>query len=176
MTAVTTCTTEFAACAFGIAPNNVRNCTPSPASAGQYVISAATVAALGDQFFSGLGPQNQTFGPDSSVSAVMAQSAGVQSVLNNYYMTGQTSGLQGFGAPGYVSAGRNPVAQFVGSFRYSISPGAGGINLSLTNTTSFRSLFFDVGPQWARHTQFGVGVPMGNTHQTYNIFVPCKVG
>jgi hypothetical protein len=91
------------------------------------------------EFFSGIGAQDRTFGPDSSVPAVMAQSAGLQSVLNNYYMTGQTSGLYTFGGVGYAQAGANPVAQFVGSFRYTISPGAGGINLSLTNTTRFSS-------------------------------------
>jgi hypothetical protein len=99
------------------------------------------------EFFSGIGAQDRTFGPDSSVSAVMAQS------------------------------GANPVAQFVGSFRYTISPGAGGINLSHTNTISFRSLTYDIGSQWGRHTQYpGAGVPMGNTYQTYNIFAPCKAG
>ncbi len=59
------------------APNNGRNCTPSPASSGQYAMSATTVAALADQFFTGLGPQNVTFGADSAMSAVIAQSAGV---------------------------------------------------------------------------------------------------
>ena len=171
------CTTHFFASAFGIAPNNGRNCSAGPASAGQYAISSAAVAGMTGEFFSGIGAQDRTFGADSSVSAVMAQSAGVQSVLNNYYMTGQTSGLYSFGGVGYAQAGANPVAQFVGSFRYTISPGAGGINLSLTNTTSFRSLTYDVGPQWGRHTQYpGAGVPMGNTHQTYNIFAPCKAG
>jgi hypothetical protein len=95
----------------------------------------------------------------------MGQSAGVQDVLNNYYMTGQTSGLYTFGAAGAVSAGGNPVAQFVGSFRWSIS---GGV-LSLTNTTSFRSLTYDAGPQWQR-SSFGPG---GNTHQTYQIQLHC---
>ena len=80
-------------------------------------------------------------------------------------MTGQTSGLYSFGAVGYASAGANPVAQFVGSFRWSISGG----NLSLTNTTSFKSLTYDMGPQWQR-SSFS---PMGNTHQTYQIGVTC---
>ena len=127
------------------------------------------------EFASGIGAQDRTFDPQSSVSQVMAQSSGVQSVLNSYYMLGTTSGLYTFGAVGLASAGANSVAQFVGSFRYSITKTAGGINLSLTNTTSFRSLTFDAGPQWQRHTTYpGGGIPMGNTHQTYNIFVPCK--
>jgi hypothetical protein len=122
------------------------------------------------EFFSGLGPGNPTFDPNSATSQVMAQSGPVQEVLNSYYMTGQTSGLYTFGGPGLVSAGGNPVAQFVGSFRWSITPGNGGINLSLTNTTSFRSLTYDVGPQWQRGSW---PTPMGNTHQTYNITATC---
>jgi len=154
----------------GPAANNGRNCTPSPASAGQYVAATAQVAAMTSEFFSGLGPGNLTFGPGSSTSQVMAQSGPVQDVLNSYYMTGQTSGLYTFGGSGYVAAGGNPVAQFVGSFRWSSAPGNGGISLSLTNTTSFRSLTYDMGPQWQR----GSFPPMGNTHQTYNITAKCQ--
>ena len=158
-------------------PNNGRNCTPNSASAGQYAISTAAVAGMTAEFFSGVGAQDRTFGPDSSVSQVMAQSAGVQDALNEYYILGRTSNLYTFGGAGYASAGANPVAQFVGSFRWSITPGNGGINLRLTNTSSFKSLTYDKGPQWQRHTAYpGAGIPMGNTHQVYNIFVPCKVG
>jgi hypothetical protein len=102
------------------------------------------------QFFSGLGSRNQTFGPGSATSQVMAQSGGVQAVLNDYAMLCSTSGLYTFGLTGLVEARANPVAQFVGSFRWSITPSNGGINLSLTNTTSFRSLTFDRGRQWQR--------------------------
>jgi hypothetical protein len=122
------------------------------------------------EFFSGLGSRNLTFAPNSATSQVMAQSAGVQDVLNNYYMTGQTTGLYTFGLPGLVAAGGNPVAQFVGSFRWSISPTNVGIDLSLTNTTSFRSLTYDAGPQWQRGSW---PTPMGNTHQTFNITATC---
>lgn len=116
-------------------------------------------------FLVGLGPGNLTFGPDSATSQVMAQSAGVQDVLNQYYMLGRTNGLYSFGGVGYAQAGANPVAQFMGSFRWSIS---GGV-LSLTTTTSFKSLTFDMGPQWQRSSF----APMGNTHQTYQISVTC---
>jgi hypothetical protein len=47
----------------------------------------------------------------------MAQSAGVQDVLNESYMLGRTSNFYTFGGSGYVAAGANPAAQFVGSFR-----------------------------------------------------------
>jgi hypothetical protein len=122
------------------------------------------------EFFSGVGPGNPTFAPNSATSQVMAQSAGVQDVLNSYYMTGQTHGLYTFGGSGYVLAGLNPVAQFVGSFRWNITPVNGGIILSRTNTTSFKSLTYDTGPQWQRGS---IPTPMGNTHQTYNIAAPC---
>lgn len=49
----------------GLAPNN---CTPSPASAGQYLAATAQVAAMTAQFFSGLGPENLTFGPGTATS------------------------------------------------------------------------------------------------------------
>jgi hypothetical protein len=43
--------------------------------------------------------------------------------------------------------------------------------LSLTNTTSFRSLTYDLGPQWQRGS---FPTPMGNTHQTYSITARCQ--
>jgi RHS repeat-associated protein len=147
------------------------NCKPNPASATQYAEAGAEAALLTSEFFSGLGQTNQTFGPNSATSQVMAQSAGVQDVLNSYTMLGQTSGLYTFGVTGLYEAGVNPAAQFVGSFRWSIAPTNGGINLTLTNTTSFRSLTYDVGPQWQRGS---FPTPMGNIHQTFNIFIPCK--
>ena len=150
--------------------SGTRNREANPASAGQYAAATAQVALLTGQFFSGLGSADQNFGPNSATSQVMAQSGPVQDVLNQYYMTGATHDLYSFGAPGYAAAGANPVAQFVGSFRWTISPTNGGINLTLKNTTSFKSLTYDQGPQWQRG---GVPTPMGNTHQVYQIFVPC---
>jgi hypothetical protein len=153
-----------------IATNNGRSCTVGPATNGQYMAAAAQVTAMTAQFFSGLGPGNPTFGPNSATSQVMAQSPGVQDVLNSYSMFGRTTGLYAFGLPGLWAAGGNPVAQFVGSFRWSITPTNSGINLSLTNTTSFRSLTYDAGPQWQRGSWL---TPMGNTHQTYTITATC---
>lgn len=150
----------------GKAPSNGRNCSAGPASAGQYVAATAEVATLTSQWASGLGPGDRTFGLNTATSAVLGQSAGVQEVLRAYYMTGQTSGLYTFGASGAYVAGGNPVAQFVGSFRWSIS---GGV-LALNNTTSLRSLTYDHGPQYQRGS---LPTPGGNTHQTYQIGVTC---
>ncbi|WP_162180005.1 RHS repeat-associated core domain-containing protein [Bryobacter aggregatus] len=149
------------------APDNGRNCSAGPASAGQYAAATAQVAALTAQFASGLGPTNQTFGPGTSISAVMGQSAGVTEALGAYMFTGQTSGLYTFGASGAYVAGGNPVAQFIGSFRWSIS---GGV-LSVTNTTSLRSLTYDHGPQYQRRS---FPVPGGNIRQTIQIGVTCR--
>jgi RHS repeat-associated protein len=136
----------------------------------QYAQAFGAVADLSAQFFSGLGPSDNTFGLDSAVSQVMAQSPGVQDALNGYNINGTTSGTYNFGPSGAIAAGNNIVAQFVGGYSYSISPASGGINLSLSNYTSFRSLSYDSGPSWPR----GPFYPMGTTHQTYNIFVPCS--
>ena len=160
------CTTTLAACAFGIAPNTGRNCSAAPASAGQYVAATAEAALLTGEFASGLGAGNQTFGPNTATSQVLGQSAGVQEVLGAYLITGQSSGLYTFGASGAYVAGGNPAAQFVGSFRYSIS---GGV-LTVTNTTSLRSLTYDQGPQYQRGS---FPTPGGNVHQTFQIGLVC---
>jgi hypothetical protein len=96
---------------------------------------------------------------------------GVTNAVSSYLKTGQTSGLYTFGLSGLAHAGLNPTQQFVGSSRWSVIPATGGLNMSLTNTTSFRSLTYDRGPQWQRHS---FPTPMGNIHQTYNIFIPCN--
>lgn len=100
----------------------------------------------------------------------MATSAGVTTALNDYYMTGRTSGLYTFGAHGYFSAGLNSMAQFVGSFTYNIVPATGGINITLGNVTSVASL---TNRLFGSHSRSSFG-PLGNTHQTYSIYVPCK--
>lgn len=147
--------------------SNGRNCSIAPASAWQYAAASAESVAMTAQFFSGLGDPSPTFGPGSATSQVMGQSAGVQAALGQYQSTGATSGLYSFGLSGLAQAGANPVAQFVGSFRWSIS----GNTLSVTNTSSFKSLAYDHGPQWQRSQS--IPVPMGNTHQTYNIQIGC---
>lgn len=135
-------------------PSNGRNCQPKPATAGQYIAASAQVEVLTFEFFSGFGAGNQTFGPETATSQVFAQSGTVRDVLNNYRGTGKTSDLYTFGLPGVAAAGANPVGQFVGSFRYTITPMNGGILLSITNTTSLKSLTYDRGPQFQRGIRF----------------------
>lgn len=169
MTEIGVSTTLPNFCVFGIAPNKtLGTCrVGSTPSHSQYAQAFGAVAAMTAQFFSGLGPTSNTFGPNSAVSQVMAQSPGVQDAINAYNINGTTSGAYSFGPSGAFAAGNNIVAQFVGGYSYSITSANGGINLALTNYTSFRSLAADIGPSWSRPG------PMGTTNQTYNIFIPC---
>jgi hypothetical protein len=117
-------------------------------------------------FFSGSGPDRYIFGPGTAISQVMGQSGPVQSVLDEYYMTGQTNGLYTFDAPDLVSTGVNPVAQFVGSITWNISNNI----LIMFNRTSFKSLTYESGPAWNRGI---VPFPMGNIFQTFQIHIIC---
>ena len=155
-----------------------KSCAPLPTSVTRYAEAAAQVALLTAEFFTGLGAPSQTFGPQTAISQVMAQSAGVHDILQSYRTLGQTSGLYTFGLAGLKAAGDNPAAQLVGSFRWAVTPVGGGVNLVLSNTTSFRSLTYDHGAQWQRgnfHPDpfLSVPVPVGNIHQRFEIFVPC---
>ena len=147
-----------------------RNCTPSPTSGvGQSLRRTATAALLTTQFFSGFGPSDVSFGPDSAASQGMALSDGVQTALNDYAVTGRTSGLYTFDAPNVARTGLNSMGQFVGSFTWTITPANGGINLSLSNYTSVWSGSYHKLPNHSRASF----APLGTTHQTYNIFVSC---
>ena len=99
----------------------------------------------------------------------MASSDGAQTALNDYTMTGRTSGLYTFDAPSVINTRNNAMGQFVGSFTWNITPGSGGINLSLSNYTSVWSGSYHKLPSHSRSSL----APLGTTHQTYNIFVPC---
>jgi hypothetical protein len=71
----------------------------------------------------------------------------------------------GFGLKGLWNAGLNPTQQFVGSYRIDIYPDDGcKKTFVLSNTSSFRSFAYGIGPDWSRNT-FG---PMGNMSQTYS--------
>ena len=78
-------------------------------------------------FFYGIGGDSLLFGPDTAESKMMASSPGVTNAVNSYLQTGQTSGLYTFGLNGLVHAGLNPTQQFVGSYRWSVTP-ARGVN------------------------------------------------
>jgi len=72
-----------------------------------------------------------------------------------------------FGVEGYFRAGIDPIEQFVGSYRIDIHAIDGMLRFTLTNTTSFKSLMYGVGPDWQ-------GGPMGNFNQTYIFTEPIR--
>jgi len=57
----------------------------------------------------------------------------------------------------------------VGSYTYTVTPTYGGLYLTLSNYTSVWSGSYHQLPNHER-SSFG---PMGTTHQTYQVFVPC---
>lgn len=65
-----------------------------------------------------------------------------------------------FGLEGLFRAGVDPVEQFIGSYDINIFSNGQILTYKLTNTTSFKSLFYGVGPDWR-------GGMMGNWTQTY---------
>lgn len=121
-----------------------------------------------NEFVTGLGPSNLTFGPASVESNMMASSPGITQAINTYN-SGLATGHYDFGLKGLWDAGTNPIQQFVGSYDYTISPTAGGLNITLSNYTSVWSGTYHLLPSHKRSTFR----PMGTTHQTYEVFVPC---
>jgi hypothetical protein len=100
----------------------------------------------------------------------MASSPGVGNAISGYLSTGKTSGLYTFGLTGLGAARLNPIQQFVGSYTYKIAPVDGGLNINLSNYTSVKSGSYHLLPSHDRATY----ASMGTTHQTYQVFVPCK--
>jgi len=54
-----------------------------------------------------------------------------------------------FGLKGLWNAGLDPTEQFVGSYRVDITPNPdGSLNINLSNSTSFTSFSYGIGPSW----------------------------
>ena len=140
----------------------------SSTSFGQYLSGVESAASMFGEFLTGTGPSDLTFGPGSVNSQMMASSPGITQAINAYNNRKPT-GLYTFGLSGLWNAGANPIQQFVGSYRYSVVPTNGGLDVTLSNYTSVRSGSYHLLPSHQR-SSFG---PMGTTHQTYEVFVPC---
>jgi hypothetical protein len=140
-----------------------------------------TAAQMTWEFFSGTGPDNRTFDPTSSESYAMSESSlfsqAMAQYLSNPTDPKNQKGIMQFGVNAVISAGVNPIQQFVGSFNYTIAPGANGdLNVTITNTTSYSSLMRFVG-------DLGIPVPdswsrgdfpvMGNINQVFKLSIAC---
>lgn len=149
-------------------------CNASPAGStgglGQYLSGLGSAALMLGQFVTGAGPRDVSFDPGSIESRMMASSPGVAEAVGGYFNYGQATGLYTFGLRGFLNAGTNPIQQFVGSYRYAVSPVEGGANVTLENSTSVRSGSYHLLQSHQRSSL----PPMGTTHQTYNVFVPCQ--
>jgi hypothetical protein len=147
-------------------------CSAVPVSGGlgQYLSGVGSAEQMLFEFATGLGPSDLAYGPNSVESQMMASSPGVTQAVNDYLSKGKPSGGYYFGLMGLVSAGINPIRQFVGSYTYNVTPTTGGLNVTLSNYTSFKSGTYHLGPSWDR-SSFGPG---GTTRQTYQVFVPCN--
>ncbi len=152
-------------------PPQTQTCSVGNASAslGQWFWGVVAADHMFIDFATGLGPGNREFGPSSAPSQLMASSPGVTQAVDQYLSSGKPTGLYTFGLGGAWNAGLNPVQQYVGSYRWSVAPTNGGLLVTLSNTTSVRSGSYHLLPNHSR-PEFG---PLGNTHQTYQVFVPC---
>jgi RHS repeat-associated protein len=135
-------------------------------------LSAGLQSAAGMflDWLTGSGAEERTFGPTSVESRSLASSSGVTTAVENYLLSGQRSGLFTFGLTGLLGAGINPIRQYVGSFRYTITPTANGFTVNATNTTGVWSASYHELPDHQR-SSFG---PLGNMRQTYVVGVKCE--
>jgi len=114
---------------------------------------------------------------NDQIADAMRDSWGVKGARAEFYKKHLTSwNLDGadlpiypgrFGIPGAVSAGLDPVEQFVGSCTINVTVENNMLRFSLWNRTSFQSFLFGIGPHW-------FGGPMGNMDQTYIFYEPIR--
>jgi hypothetical protein len=112
------------------------------------------------------------FGPETNQVNDMKDAPGVQKAREAFYEknAGKACGERepltnykaDFGLTGFLNAGVDPTEQFVGSYRVDITPNSdGSINMFLTNSTSFTSFSYGLGPSWN-------GGPGGTQSQIYH--------
>ena len=135
--------------------------------------NVGTTIRMTAKYFTGEGDEYESFLNDR-VTAEMSKSSVIDKIRQEYYakykgqidLTGTSYvGANGnFGLSGLWSAGINPIQQFVVGFRGSVYSFDGKtLWFYVTNSSSFKSLTYEVGPKWQRSSF----APMGNFYQTY---------
>lgn len=124
------------------------------------------------EFFTGNGPRDRLFYNDQ-VARALQYSRGANAARAYFYNKYKnTSDLThatvthfdaGFGIRGLISAGLNPIEQFVGNFKVNMWVDGTNLFFAVHNITSFQSLTYDLGPNWERSDH----QRMGNTEQWY---------
>ncbi|MFM9839311.1 MAG: DUF6443 domain-containing protein [Cyclobacteriaceae bacterium] len=120
------------------------------------------------RWISGASP-DKTFNNDRIATAMM-NAPGIVEAREKFYMIGKKSGESDFGLKGLISAGSNPVQQFVGSFHYQIDVAGDNLQFTISNTTSFGSFLYNA---WPYSWNWNSG-PMGNYNQTYIFTEPLR--
>lgn len=101
------------------------------------------------------GPSQYYFGPGTGPAQAMMSAYGVQAAMRIFCQ----KNVPGLWNQSVTNAGK------VGSFTVNITPiNNTSAQVVLTNTTSFKSLWYGVAPAWNRHCYLPVG---GNMSQTY---------
>jgi RHS repeat-associated protein len=112
------------------------------------------------------------FGPGTNQVEDMKNAQGVQDARDAFYAKNNgkictsrsalTNYKASFGLSGLWDAGWNSTQQFIGSYRVDITPNTDGtVNINLTNSTSFTSFSYGIGPSWD-------GGPGGTQTQVYH--------
>ncbi len=136
-------------------------------------LNVGTAAEMTLDWATGSGSSNTIF-IRTKVANAMSNSNWVNQArafyYNKYKGIGNLAGTSvtnfdgSFGLKGLLNAGFDPIEQFVGSYWVDIYNFSGkSLWFVLTNTTSFKSFLYGIGPEYNRST-FGPG---GNTNQKY---------
>lgn len=142
-------------------------------SLNEWSANIGTAAGLTFDWATGTGSTNNIF-IEGRVPKAMSNASRVNQARNFYYNkyknfvnlkgTSVTNFDGSFGLSGLLKAGFDPIEQFVGSYRVDIYNVTGkSLWFVLTNTTSFESFLYGIGPAYSR-SSFNLG---GNTEQVY---------
>jgi len=131
------------------------------------------------EWWLGVGEPFKTFGPSSNAANDMKNAPGVNAARKNFQsknskvkcckdLINYTNHAARFGVKGLIMSGFNSTRQFIGSYRVDILVSGCTkakkceVDFELTNTTSYESYLYGIGPEWERDTFR----PMGNVRQT----------
>lgn len=126
-------------------------------------------------WLAGIGNPQVVLGPASIQSQQLLSTPALAAKIKDFLTTGNGTGRVEFTTPRAVlSAGANPTAQFVGSYRYSMKLRSGFLDITLTNTTTKWSGAYHASGLNPREPIREGWTPMGTIMQTYQITVPCR--
>jgi RHS repeat-associated protein len=146
---------------------------PSAAS-GSWWTGVKWASVMLNMWAGGQGPTQITFGPNTVQSRQMMTAYGMAKNVSAFLAGGPSHGFQNFGALGLLSSGINPTAQFVGGYGWNMWFSGGNLNISLSNSTTMFSAFFDSSLFNPNPPTRSGSTPMGRVNQTFNISVPCR--